>query len=195
MEGAVRVAVGVRGLRLVDQVGRGMEVMHRDDTDHGGTQCGGDPRIAHIGEVGHAVDRQIVNVGVEGSAHLLGRTAEIDGQPARLNSVDGESVRLEPCGDGGDVFLRDAVVLGELIGGEPLVEVRRAGGLKLLDVLPERSFTLGRALQLEKQVVEREVRGDGTTIVGGRCFGTGVVLEFHELGLIDRLADHADSIA
>ena len=60
------------GFVLWIQVGRGMKVMHRHDTDTGQKRSAADPRIAHIREVSHAVDRQMVNVSVEGLAHLRG---------------------------------------------------------------------------------------------------------------------------
>src|ERR1039458_5665070 len=136
--------------------------MQRDDAGYGRLQRGGNLRIAHIRKVFRAVHLQIVDLCVVCATHKSGSAAKINRQSARLNSVNGESVQSQPSRDGIDIFLGNAVVLGELIGGEPLVKVRRWGVVQFVDVLLQRRLPLGRSFQLDQHVIQWKVVRNNT---------------------------------
>jgi hypothetical protein len=55
--------------------------------------------------------------------------------------------------------------------------IRRLRVLKFVDVFIERLFPLGRAPQLEQQMLEREVCRNRAAIVGRVRFGTRIATE------------------
>src|SRR5207245_1484506 len=54
------------------------KIVQRDDAGHDGSECGGNPGIADIANVLLALDIEIVNFRLEGTAHLGGSAGEID---------------------------------------------------------------------------------------------------------------------
>src|SRR5579885_638619 len=75
--------------------------------------------------------------GVEGLLNLGDVSGEDDDVAGGRDFIDGESLGLEPCGDGGEVGVADAVAPAELGGSEPLAVVGRVGVLEVAEVLPE----------------------------------------------------------
>ena len=69
--------------------------------------------------------------------------------------------------------------------------VRRLGVRQFVDVTFERFFLLGRAPQLEPQMLQREAVGDRAAIVGRRRFGTRVARQRNEIALVDLLRDES----
>ena len=78
-------------------------------------QRGRDPRVAHVGDVLLTVHLEIVNLGVEGLAHLTGRPGKFDHHAAGIDQIDGKAVRFEPSRDRRQVLLRQAVALSKLL--------------------------------------------------------------------------------
>ena len=174
MDCAVRVGKGVVRVLLGDGLVLGKEVMQRDDSGDGWRQRGGNPGVAHIGEVGRAVDGKIVNLSMKRAAHLAGSAAEVDHQSGRRDAVDGKAALPEPCGDGIDVCTSNAKVRGELLRGKPLVKVWRPRVAQLRDVLRQSRFGVWRSLQQELHMSQREIVCDRAKIVCSIGLGANV---------------------
>ena len=169
--------------------------MQRYHAGYHGFQSRWNLRIAHIRKVPCAVHLQIVNLRAVGVAHLSGSAAEINDQPARLNSMNGKPMRFEPTGNGGDIFLGNAVMLGELIGSQPFVEIRRLGVVQIVDILVQRGLAFGRPFQLEQHVIQGKAIGDDAAIVLNGRLRAGIAHQPHYSRLINAFANHARGAA
>src|SRR5579862_5927534 len=123
------------GLPFLDELWLWKEVVERNDTFYCRLQCLGNHRIRHIGEMRLAVNIQIVNLRVIGSANLGSGSAEVDEEAAVLDSIYCESMSLQPRRNSLDILRRGSVVLRKLIRGQPLMVVRRTGILLIGDQL------------------------------------------------------------
>ncbi len=74
-----------------------------------------------------AVDAVVVELGLKGALDASSRSADTDPGAAVGHAGDGETLILEPAGDGGEVALAKAETVGELFGGEPAAVVGGAG--------------------------------------------------------------------
>jgi hypothetical protein len=182
---------GVRGSRLVHRARH--EVVQRHDSGYDRRQRGRNARVAHVGDVLLTVHFEIVNLGMEGLQHLAGRPGKFDHYPAGIDQIDGKAVRLEPSRDRRQVLLRQAVALSKLLCGEPVMEIRRLGLRKSIDIFVECLFLLGRAPQLEPQMLHRKAIRDRAAVVGRRRFGTGIAPERDEIVLVDLIRDESGS--
>ena len=191
--GGAAVNVDVRGLHSLLH-GVGKEVVEADYAGDHTDQSGGDGRIHRIGDVRDAVDGEVVQGGMEGRFNCGCGAGEVNHHAVGIDLVHGEAVGLEPAGDGGDVRRRGTVLLAKLLGGEPLVKVGRVGVVERGNIGGERRFALGRALQLQQHMVQREGRIDGAKIVGWiQRRGAKVAGELGEAGIVNFLRD--DGIA
>jgi hypothetical protein len=130
---------------------------------------------------------------MEGLAHLAGRPGKVD-HVVGIDQVDGKAVRFEPSRDRRQVLLRNAVALSELLCGEPVMVIRRVRIAQLIDITFKRLFALGRATQLEPQMLHRKAVSDQAAIVGRRPrFGTRIARERDEIVLVDLLRDKSAS--
>jgi len=87
----LRAAIdGVRGARLIHRAGS--EVVERNDANHGRRQSGGNPRIAHVGDMRRAIYLKTMNSGMEGLPHLASRPGKIDHDAVGIHRIDGEAV-------------------------------------------------------------------------------------------------------
>ena len=177
---------GVRGARLVHRMRH--EVVQRHHSDYRRRQRRGNPRVAHVGDVLLAVHLEIVNLGVEGLPHLPGRPGKVD-HVVGIDQVDGKAVRLEPSRDLRQVPLRQSVARCELLRGQPVMVVRRFGVLEFIEVFFERLLLLGRAPQLEPQMLHWKAVSDRAAIVGHRRFWTRIAHQCHQGALVYRLGD------
>src|SRR5205085_6962288 len=75
------------------------KIVQGDDTCHHGSECGGDLRIADIGNVLLAFGHKMTNLRLESPAHLRGGPGEIDKHAAGINHIHAKSVRLKPRSD------------------------------------------------------------------------------------------------
>ena len=62
---------------------------------------------------------------LEGLAHLGSRAGEINEHAARINHIDTEAVRFEPCAKGVKVRLRYTELFAKLQRGEPVMKIGR----------------------------------------------------------------------
>jgi len=136
-----------------------------------------------------AVDIQLMHLGVEGLTQLARRTREVDQNSAEVDLVDAKAMRLEPVGDGVNIFLRHSKPLPKFSRGQPMVEIRRLPVVELVDQFVERLFLLGRALQQEEHVIDVEAVRDRPPIVLGVCLRARVVSKPHRLVIVNRLRD------
>ena len=86
----------------------------------------------------------VVNLGLECPFELAGGSAEDDRVPSRRYTEHGEPLRLQPRRDLANVVLAEPKPLRILLGGEPLVVVRRRGVLLVCHHLVERPLLAGR---------------------------------------------------
>ena len=166
------------------------DVVQRQHPDHCRRQRRGNLRVAHIGEAGDAVDRDIVDLGVERGGDLAGGAGEVDHHAARIDRVDGKAVLLQPVGDGGDVGRRRPELGADVVGVEPVVIVGRVRVLLLGDQRLKRLFLGRRTPQLQQQMRQRDVVAHAATVVGGIArFGAGIARERNQIALVDGLGD------
>jgi hypothetical protein len=82
--------------------------------------------------VGFPVDLVTVHLSLEGLLNLAGGSAEVEEALALGHVLDGETLRLEPRTDLGDVGIGKAEMGAEILGRDPLVIVCRAAILLLI---------------------------------------------------------------
>ena len=86
---------------------------------------GGYLRVVHVGDIGFAVDIELVDRRSKCCTHLSGRAREIYNICSPIDGVDLEALRLEPAGNGLHILRIRTVCCGKLSGGEELTVVRR----------------------------------------------------------------------
>ena len=138
----------------------------------------------------------MVNLGVEGLAHLARIAREINHHAVGIDPVDGEAVRLEPICDGGQVLWHQSVSRSELLRGQPMMVVRRFRVLEFIEVFFECLLLLGRASQLEPQMLHRKAVIDRAAIIGricasGRVLPASVISRVSSIGPTIRVACEA----
>ena len=163
--------------------------MQRFDADDHGRKGRGDRGIAHVADVRHALDRQVVNLSVEGALDLRRRAAEADRHAVARDLGDGEPVAGEPVGDGEDVGLGGSEIFADLVRGEPLVKVGRVRVVFAGHVGVEGGLLLGAAVEHQDQVGHGQVVRHLTQIVPGVGEGMRVALERDQLGFVDTVKD------
>src|SRR5271168_1289353 len=67
--------------------------------------------------------------------------------------------------------------------------IRRPGVLELVYICFERLFLLGRSSQLEHHVLQRQIGGSGTAVVGRIRFRPQITGKSDQIGIADRLGD------
>jgi hypothetical protein len=88
---------------------RGAEVIERGNTGDDRSKSGGDLRIAVDGVMRFAVDNVRAELGVKGTAEMVGSAGKFDSVFGFVDARDREAVLLQPGSDGGDFGIREAV--------------------------------------------------------------------------------------
>jgi len=96
---------------------------------------------------------------------------------------------LKPARNLREVPTGQSVALSELLRGQPVVVVRRFGVLEFIEVFFECLLLLGRASQLEHQVLHRNVVRNRAAIIGRRRFWARIARERDQRILVDRGGD------
>ena len=165
------------------------EVVQSLDAHHDRSQCHGDLRVAHIADVGNALDYQVMNLGMEGAFSQARSTAESDRHKVGSDLSDGESLRGEPSGDGGNVGFRWSETLADLRRSEPLVIVRRTAIVLGVDVLVEGCLPFRTPAQHQGHVGQGQTVADRAMIVLCYGKGAGVAMKRNQLVVVDGLSD------
>ena len=129
-----------------------------------GASAAGICGIARVGPVLLAVDREFVDLRVQGLAHQPRRAGKLDDRAARCHTTHLKALRREPIGHGLNVRIGGAELLPKLLRGEPLVIVGRGFDLLLIQQLPQRGFLLRRALQYEQHPFHGQAIGRGALV-------------------------------
>ena len=111
------------------------KIMQRNDAQNRRCKRRRNLRVAHICDVIRSVNFEIVNLSVEGRAHLRRRSREINEHSTRVDNVDREAVCFEPMCNRFQILLRQPESLAKLLCREPLVEVWRSRIVKLINEL------------------------------------------------------------
>src|ERR1700720_3672274 len=91
-----------------------------------------------------------MDLGLKRVAHLAHVSGKLNGGAARAYFNSREAAGGEPVVTRLNIGCSGTVLLAELIGGEPLVEVRRTLVLLLLEQLAERGLLILAALQQQR---------------------------------------------
>ncbi len=177
------------GLAELLEIGLGTEVIEGGESADDGRESRGNLGIVGIGVVGLAVHDVLVNLGVEGIAHLSHAAGELESALAGIDLRDDEAVAAEPGFDGGDVLIGGSELRAELVRGEPLVVVGRAGRVDLRDELAECGLLVRAALEGELDAVKPHAVGRGAAVVGGVGEGMDGVGERDQPGFVDGVQD------
>ena len=165
------------------------KIVQGDDTCHHGSECGGDLRIADIGNVLLAFDHKMMNLRLESPAHLRGGPGEIDEHAAGINHIHAKSVRLKPRSDAAEIGLRHAEPFTQLLRSKPVMEIGRTGRVEFIEKLLQSLLLLRGALQLQKHVLHRKISGHRAAVVRKNRLRTRVATERDAIRFIDSLSD------
>src|SRR4029077_5339357 len=141
------------------------EIVERNDSSDDGSESGRNSRITYVANNLFAFDIKVMNLRLEGPSHLDGGAGEVDEHAAGINHVYVEAVGFQPGCDSVKVGLRQSKAFAEFLRGQPVMEVWRILGMELVDELLKGHFLLRGALQLEQQVLHREIVGHGAAII------------------------------
>ena len=162
------------------------EVIERGDANDDARERSGNLRVLHVGDVLCAIDVESVNLGFEGCGDLGRGAGEVDHEAAFRDVVDLKALAGEPAGDRFDVGRVGAVLLAELIGGEPVMEVGAAGLILRFDEAGESGFAVGGAIELQEHVLHRHTVADFAAVVLRVRFAANVSGERDHVGIVDR---------
>lgn len=163
--------------------------MERDNACDNLCERLGNLRFAQIADVMGSLDVELVNLGMKSRAHLRGASGEVNQRVAGIDGIDLESVRFEPARYSVNILLGYAEPLTKLQRGEPLVEVRGFGIVKIVDEFLKLPFQLRRALQLEQHMFHRKIFRDRSAIIGSVGLGAHVASNRHQLCFINVLSN------
>ena len=150
-------------------------------------QCCRNLRVGQIGDVGFAVDFNLVEGVWKASRTEPAEPGNVDHHAVGIDLVDGQAVVLKPAGDLVDIFLGDAEA-AEFLGRKPFVEVGRVAVVEFVDQLVEQLLLLRRALKLNENVIEeRAVRDRAAVVRGVLCLRARVAGQLHHIAFVDRL--------
>ena len=166
------------------------EVVERGESADDGREGRRNLRIVGVGVVGFAVDDVLVNLGVEGVAHLGDGAGELERAFAGIDAFDAEAVIAEPGFDGGDVLIGGTELRSELSGREPLVIAGRCRAY-VCCVMSwwRRGFLSRAALQDDLHPVELHSVGRDPAVVGGVGEGMDRMRKRDELRFVDWVDD------
>jgi hypothetical protein len=134
----------------------GEEVVQRAEPGDHRRQRRWNLRRAHVGNVFLALYFEIVNLGVEGLAHLSRCSAEDQKSLARRRGVNFKAVTLQPLADYGDILIGHSVAGAHPLCTQPLMEKRRSLIVHLVDARLHRHFLLRSSLQEHDDVLHRQ---------------------------------------
>ncbi len=165
------------------------EVVEGSDAEDDIGERGGDLGILHIRDVSLAAYVEVMDLSPEGSIDLAGGTGKINHEAALGDAVDLEAMIRKPLCDFVDVCRIGTEFLAEFVGGEPLVEVRVAGLMHIVDQFFERGFTIGGALELKEHMLHFETFAALAAIVEGIRLVAHVAGQGDHLGVVDWSCD------
>src|SRR5215471_5666833 len=109
--------------------------------------------------------------------YLCRSSRELDHATPSRYLADLKPMRLQPRDCDLNILIHRAEVLAEFVRREPLVVVRRAFVLLLIEQLPERPFLFGAALQHQQHAVQRQIGRRSSAIVLWTREGVSVSLQ------------------
>jgi hypothetical protein len=145
--------------------------------------------IADVGNVLFAPDNKMVDFRLEGLTHLSSGAGEIDEHAAGINHIHAETVKPKPRSDGIKIGFRYSEPFAELLRGEPVMEIGRAGSVEFIEKLLKGFLLLRGALQLQEHVLHCEITCHGAAVVRKDSFGTRVAMEHDAIRFIEALRD------
>ena len=113
--------------------GVGSKIVQRNHARNDRSECGGNARVAHVGNVALPSYLEMMDFSLEGPANLTGGAGKINEHSAGIDDIDLEAVRLEPGGDGVKVWLGESETVAKFLRGDPMMKIGRAFGVKLVD--------------------------------------------------------------
>ena len=132
----------------------GEEIVERRETRNDGRQRRRNLRFRHVGDVAFAVHFKVMDLRMEGLAHLAGRAAEKYERAPFTDFVNGESLRLQPARDRGNVMVGRPKVFAELFRRHPVVKQGRLGIVLPVDHGFQHDFLFRAALQQQHNLFQ-----------------------------------------
>src|SRR5215831_8776867 len=131
----------------------------------------------------------MMNLGLKGLTHLGRGAGKIDEHATGVYDVQLKAVRFQPACQSIKVLLRYPESGSEFLRGNPVVKVGRARGVQFVQELLKGLLLLGRALELQEHVLEREAVGNGSAVVFAPRFRMRVAKKRDALRFLDILGD------
>ena len=162
-----------------------LEAVERDDAGDQVGQAARQRGFDRVRMADHAPDLVVVQLGGEGFLHLPNRAAE--GEPAATlgDFVDGEALTLQPSGHDRKVSVHQAEAGSELLGREPVMEIRRGRILLRREKRTELRLRTRAARELKNDPVQWQVgRGSAHRQLGPGMAGNRTVQD-DTVGVVD----------